>query len=167
MKKILCIVETPYRGTLEEQDDATLWFPHALKNAGGDMGVLLRGNAVNYAVAAQDPSGVVIWKLSIERPVYPQKDLLEMKQAGIPVRVVRDDVETRGISLNSLVQDFEVVSGSDLPSLFSQYDQVLALVETDGPPCVGEVVGLHQGCPLLINNIAKSVRNGHISGCGA
>ena len=124
MKKILCIVETPYRGTLEEQDDATLWFTQALKNAGGDMGVLLRGNAVNYAVAAQDPAGVVIGKLSIERPVYPHKDLLKMKQGGIPVHVVREDVETRGISLNSLVKDFELVSSSELPRLFSQYDQV-------------------------------------------
>jgi sulfur relay (sulfurtransferase) DsrF/TusC family protein len=124
MKKILCIVETPYRGTLEEQDDATLWFTHALKNAGGDMAVLLRGNAVNYAVAAQDPAGVVIGKLSIEHPIYPHKDLLKMQQAGIPVHVVREDVEKRGISLNSLVQGFKFVSSSDLPSLFSEYDQV-------------------------------------------
>jgi hypothetical protein len=117
-------VETPYRGTLEEQDDATLWFTHALKNAGGDMTVLLRGNAVNYAVAAQDPAGVVIGKLSIERPIYPHKDLLKMQQAGIPVHVVREDVEKRGISLNSLVQGFKLDSSSDLPSLFSEYDQV-------------------------------------------
>ncbi len=124
MKKILCVVETPYRGTLEEQDDATLWLTHALKNAGGDMGVLLRGNAVNYAVASQDPAGVVIGKLLIERPVYPQKSLLKMKQAGIPVRVIREDVEERGIPLESLVKDFELISGSELPNLFSQYDQV-------------------------------------------
>ncbi len=124
MKKILCVVETPYRGTLEEQDDATLWLTHSLKNAGGNMGVLLRGNAVNYAVASQDPAGVVIGKLSIEHPVYPQKNLLKMKQAGIPVHVIREDVEERGISLESLVKDFELISGSELPNLFSQYDQV-------------------------------------------
>lgn len=124
MKKILCVVETPYRGTQEEQDDATLWFTHALKNAGSEMGVLLRGNAVNYAVASQDPAGVIIGKLPIEHPPYPQKDLLKMKQAGIPVHVVREDVETRGISLNSLVKDFALVSSSELPALFSQYHQV-------------------------------------------
>lgn len=124
MKKILCVVETPYRGTQEEQDDAVLWFTHALKSAGSEMGVLLRGNAVNYAVAQQDPTGVVIGKLPIEHPPYPNKDLLKMKGAGIPVRVVREDAEERGISAESLVKNFELISRSELPGLFSQYDQV-------------------------------------------
>lgn len=124
MKKILCVVETPYRGTLEEQDDAVLWLTHALKNAGSEMGVLLRGNAVNYAVVAQDPAGVVIGKLPIEHPVYPHQDLLKMKKAGIPVHVVREDLGERGIPVESLVKDFELVSRSQLPDLFAQYDQV-------------------------------------------
>lgn len=124
MKKILCVVETPYRGTQEEQDDATLWLTHALKKAGSSMGVLLRGNAVNYAVAGQDPVGVVIGKLPIERPPYPNKDLLKMKEAGIPVHVVREDAEERGISLKSLVKDFKLVRSRELPRLFSDYDQV-------------------------------------------
>lgn len=124
MKKILCVVETPYRGTQEEQDDAVLWFTHALKNAGSDMGVVLRGNAVNYAVADQDPTGVVIGKLPIEHPPHPQKDLLKMKEAGIPVHVVREDAKERGIPLDSLAKGFKLVGRKQLPSLFSQYDQV-------------------------------------------
>ena len=124
MKKILCVLETPYRGTQEEQDDAALWLTHALKNAGSEMGVLLRGNAVNYAVASQDPSGVVIGKLSVEHPPYPHKDLLKMKDAGIPVHVVREDVEERGIAVESLVKGFELIGSRDLAGLFSRYDQV-------------------------------------------
>ena len=124
MKKILCIVETAYRATQEEQDDAVLWLTHALKNAGSEMGVLLRSNAVNYAVAGQDPTGIVIGKLPIERPPYPDKDLLGMVRAGIPVHVVREDVEARGIVLDRLVKDFELVRVSQLPDLFSRYDQI-------------------------------------------
>lgn len=124
MKKILCIVESAYRGTQEEQDDAVLWFTHAVKNAGGDMAVLLRGNAVNYAVAEQDPSGIVIGKLPIEHPPYPHKDLLKMQGAGIPVHIVREDAEERGITPANLIKDFKLVSASELPTLFSQYDQV-------------------------------------------
>jgi sulfur relay (sulfurtransferase) DsrF/TusC family protein len=124
MKKILCVMETAYRGTQEEQDDAVLWLTHALKNAGSDMGVLLRGNAVNYAVATQDPAGIVIGKLPIEHPCNPHKDLLKMQGAGIPVHVVREDADERGISSQSLAGDFKLVSTGELPSLFSQYDQV-------------------------------------------
>ncbi len=124
MKKILCVVETPYRATQEEQDDATLWLTHALKNAGGTMGIVLRGNAVNYAVGSQDPTGIVIGKLMIERPPFPQNDLLKMKNAGIPVHVVREDAEERGIALDSLVKDFTLVGRDELAALFSLYDQV-------------------------------------------
>lgn len=124
MKKILCVVETAYRGTQEEQDDAVLWFSHALKNGGGDVGILLRGNAVNYAVATQDPAGLVIGKFSIEHPANPNKDLLKMKEAGIPVHVVREDAEQRGIAAGSLSKEFQLVSSRELPELFARYDQV-------------------------------------------
>lgn len=123
--KILSIIETPYRGTLEEQDDAALWFTHAVKNAGSnEFGVLLRGNAVNYAVKAQDSEGLKIGNLTIEHPCKADQDLAKMKEAGMQIQVVREDLAERGISTDAIVTEFELVGRSQVPDLVRQYDQV-------------------------------------------
>ena len=50
-KKTLNIVESAYRGVMEEQDDTILWALAAMQGAGAEHTVVLRGNVVNYVVA--------------------------------------------------------------------------------------------------------------------
>ena len=66
--KILSVVDTAYRATLEEQDDTILWLSHALRNNGAEVGILLTGNAVNYALHGQDAAGLAFGNKRVAHP---------------------------------------------------------------------------------------------------
>ena len=124
MPKILNIVETAYRGTIEEQDDTILWLSHALKNAGADISVLLRANAVNYALRGQDASGLGFGEMKMAHSPEVDKDLEKMIQKGIPVYLVEEDAKERGLSEGELIRGVKRVPRKKLPELIDQHDQV-------------------------------------------
>lgn len=121
--RILNIVQSAYRGTLEEQDDTILWLSRALKNAGADLSVLLRGNAVNYAVRQACPP-LRIGTATIEHPARPNEDLAKLQAGGAKVFVVQEDLDERGIAPTRCVADAHPVSRAEVAELMEAHDQV-------------------------------------------
>ena len=124
-KASLNIVESAYRAVMEEQDDTILWLLAAMQGAGGAHTVVLRGNAVNYAIAGQGVPGLTIgeWKQTqapkMDRDVV---DLIEHRK--IPVYVVEEDLAERGIEKHELVPGIKFLSRQALPALFADYEIV-------------------------------------------
>jgi sulfur relay (sulfurtransferase) DsrF/TusC family protein len=123
-KKILQVVETAYRATLEEQDDTVVWITHAMKGSGGDLHVLLRGNAVNYACKGQDASGLAFGEKKQTQPPRIADDVARLIGKGVEVYIVEEDVAERGLERGDLISGLKPVERAGLPKLFASYDQV-------------------------------------------
>jgi len=122
-KKTLNIVESAYRAVMEEQDDTILWLLAAMQAAGAEHTVVLRGNAVNYAVAGQGAPGLSIggWKQTMApRMDNDVLDLIEKRK--IPVFVIEEDLAMRGIDPGELVPGVELMSSAMLPKHLAEYE---------------------------------------------
>ena len=122
--KALNIIETAYRATLEEQDDTIVWLIHALKGAGADIAVLLRGNAVNYGVQAQDASGLTFGDERQTQPPELGADLAQLVPKGVDVFIVEEDLDERGIGRSELVDGLTPIGRGGVAVLLADYDQV-------------------------------------------
>jgi intracellular sulfur oxidation DsrE/DsrF family protein len=123
-KRILSILETAYRATLEEQDDPVVWLTHAMHAAGADLTVVLRGNAVSYAVAGQDASGLAFGDRRQTNPPRLDADVAKLASKGVRVLAIGDDLAVRGLRREDLVEGVEVVPHGALATLVGSFDQV-------------------------------------------
>jgi len=123
-KKILQVVEVAYRATLEEQDDTVVWLTHAMKAAGAELDLCLRGNAVNYAVKGQDAAGLAFGAKKQTQPPRLAEDVAKLITKGVRVFLAEEDIADRGIERSDLIAAVEPVTRAGLPQLFAAYDQV-------------------------------------------
>jgi sulfur relay (sulfurtransferase) DsrF/TusC family protein len=123
-KKVLNVIETAYRATLEEQDDTVVWFTHVMKGAGADVDVLLRGNAVNYAVRGQDASGLAFGERRQTQPPRLDDDVAKLVTKGVKVFIVEDDLAERGVERADLIGGVEPIARAELPKLFAGFDRI-------------------------------------------
>jgi hypothetical protein len=122
--KALNIIEAAYRGTLEEQDDTIVWITHAMKGAGAELDVLLRGNAVNYAVAGQHVPGLVFGERVQRHGPHLADDVAGLIGKGVTVHIVQEDLDDRGVQAGELIDGLTPVARGDLPGLFEGYDHI-------------------------------------------
>ena len=124
MAKILSIVERAYHGTIEEQDDTILWMSHMLKNAGGDISILLRSNAVNYGVMGQDASGLKFGNVSLDVPPTLDQDVVNLINGGVTTYIVREDLEDRGIKQEELAKGLNIIGRNEVAGLYDSHDSI-------------------------------------------
>jgi hypothetical protein len=123
-KRILQILTTGYRATLEEQDDPVLWLTHSLRNNGAEIDVLLRGAAANYAVRDQNARGLEFGELTQSQPPDIALEVRALIRKGARVFVMTDDLIARGIRRSETLEDLGFIAKSELPALLRAYDQV-------------------------------------------
>lgn len=122
--KVLQVIQSAYRCTIEEQDDPVIWFVQVLNSIGGDVDILLRGNAVNYLVSGQVVEGLSFGKWKQTYPAKVDQDLQQALDKDIKVYAIAEDIDKRGIPKDKLLGGIESLSRQELPTLFEKYDQV-------------------------------------------
>ena len=123
-KKILSVIDTAYRATQEEQDDAGLWFSGAVRNAGLDVDILLTGNGVNYAVKGHPKTSLTVGGGEVSHPFNPEIDLERLAANGAKLYMVREDVEERGIETSTLIGSIEQIDRLRLPEFVGEYESI-------------------------------------------
>ena len=122
--RALQVISSAYRCTIEEQDDPAVWITHAMKGQGAELGVVLRGNAVCYAIEGQDASGISFGDWRQTNPPRLDRDIASLVEKGIDVYVVEADAKDRGIASSAIMPGLKPIPRSALVGLFSEYDQV-------------------------------------------
>lgn len=124
MAKVISVINSAYRASLEEQDDAGLWFSAAVQNAGANVDVLLTGNAVNYGLTTHAKDAVQIGGGVIPFPMDPCANIAKMRGNGSACFYVKEDAEERGLSASDLDGDIKAMSRAEVADFLENYSDI-------------------------------------------
>jgi len=122
-KKILSVLAHTEYGNLEDSDIG-LFASAFAPVAGQSMALVLREDAVNYAVRGQDGTGIKIAGILVQPGFLIETDLRSIQQTRIPVYAVREDLAERGIKPNEVIEGVQLLSRNELGKLIDQFDTV-------------------------------------------
>jgi sulfur transfer complex TusBCD TusB component (DsrH family) len=124
-RRILSILEhsEAEKDPLDNQDSTVVQMAHSLNRAGTQIDLLLRGNAVNYAVRAGAIMPAVLVSAATVWPALGS-DLIRLVDEGVQIFAVGDDLAERGLDAPALLPGIKMVSRASLVSLLDGYDQV-------------------------------------------
>ena len=122
--KTLQIVTSAYRCNIEEQDDPVVWISQAMKASGAELHLLLEGGAVNYAVRAQDASGISFGGKAQTQPPRIEDDLRRLLDKGAEVYLVQDDAAVRGLEHADMLEGVKGLSRAELPRFFGRFERI-------------------------------------------
>ncbi|HET7876579.1 MAG TPA: DsrE family protein [Methylomirabilota bacterium] len=122
-KKILSVLSHTEYGNLEDSDIG-LFASAFAPVAGQSLTLVLRENAVAYAVRGQDGSGIKIAGAVVQPGFLIESDLRSLGQSNIPVYAIREDLAERGIKPEEVIEGVKLVSRAELGRLVDQFDVV-------------------------------------------
>jgi hypothetical protein len=122
--KVLNIISSAYRATLEEQDDTVVWLSHALKGAGAEIDILLRGAATNYVIEGQEVAPLAFGGRAQKYAPDVLGQVAALIDKGVSVFVIEEDITRRGLSNAPRLRGAALTPQSKLPALLAKYDQV-------------------------------------------
>ena len=122
-KKILSVLSHTEYGNLEDSDIG-LFASAFAPVAGQTMSLLLREDAVNYAVRGQDGTGIKIAGAVVQPGFMIETDLQSVNQSNVPVYAIREDLDERGITPEEVIGGVKLMSRTEIGRLVDQSDVV-------------------------------------------
>ncbi|HWK53425.1 MAG TPA: DsrE family protein [Hyphomicrobiales bacterium] len=122
--KALQVIDQAFRTTTEEQDDTILWLTLSMRGAGGDLSLLLSGHAAYYAVQRGTQPALTLGDWRQTQPANLTRDLGNLVARDVPVYVVDEDLEERGLQQLPLLDGVRRIARRELADLYDSVDQV-------------------------------------------
>lgn len=122
--KVLQVIDQGFRTTVEEQDDTILWLTQSMRGAGGDLIVLLTGHGGYYAVQSRRQPAITLGDWQQTEPADITQDIARLTNQQVPVYVLKEDLEERGLNGLPVQPGIEVIARNALPDLYESVDQI-------------------------------------------